>query len=136
MKLYSVRLKPGQDLKKGLLAFAKENNIQAGSIVTCVGALELFDLRMAGATPGKQDIRHYDGAYEIVSLTGTLTGDDCHLHAALSDKEGKVVGGHLKGSSPVHITAEVVIAEDESAVYDREPDEETGFEELAVRARE
>lgn len=135
MKLYSLRLKPGQDLKKSLMAFAKDNNIQAGSIVTCVGALKAFDLRMAGAQPGKQDIRRYDESYEIISLDGTLSGEDCHLHIALSDKNGSMVGGHLKGDSPVYITAEVVIVEDESAIYTRELDDETQFEELVVKNR-
>lgn len=134
MKLYSVRLKPGQDLRKELLAFAKTNHIQAGSIGTCVGALKSVTLRMAGATPNKQDLRTFNQPYEIVSLVGTVTGKDCHLHIALADKEGTVIGGHLK-ESVVDPTAEIVIADDESAVYIREIDNETKFEELVIKPR-
>lgn len=132
MKLYSLRLKPGDDLRKQLLEFAKQNNIKASSIVTCVGALKPFILRMAGATPNKQDIRTYEDTHEIVSLVGTLTGDDCHLHIALSNKDGHVVGGHLKEGSLVDLTAEVVITEDESVSYIREMDDKTNFPELKV----
>lgn len=135
MKLYTLRLKQNQDLRMELLKYAKQNNIKAGSILTCVGALKPFVLRMAGATPDKQDIRAYEDKHEIVSLVGTLTGDDCHLHIALSSKEGVVVGGHLKDGSLVDLTAEIVISEDDTAVYTREPDEVTGFTELVVRER-
>ena len=132
MKLYSLRLKPGQDLIAELLSFTKENGIKAGSIVTCVGALKPFVLRMAGAKPDKQDIRKYEDTHEIVSLVGTITGDDCHLHISLSGKNGQVIGGHLKKGSLVDLTAEIVIAEDETATYTREFDEETGFSELKI----
>lgn len=132
MKLYSLRLKPGQDLRAELISFAKVHNVRAGSIVTCVGALKPFSLRMAAATPDKQDIRTFKDTHEIVSLVGTITGDDCHLHIALSNKEGVVVGGHLKEGSLVDLTAEVVIAEDENTVYARELDKDTGFPELTI----
>ena len=135
MKLYSLRLKQNQDLRVELVKFARENNIQAGSILTCVGALKPSVLRMAGATPEKQDIRTFEDKHEIVSLVGTLTGDDCHLHIALSDKEGCVIGGHLKDGSLVDLTAEIVIAEDTSVIYTRELGEDTRFPELTIRPR-
>lgn len=133
MKFYTIRLKPKQDLRLELLKFAKENNIIAGSIVTCVGALKPFVLRMAGAKPNKQDIRKYDDSHEIVSLVGTLSRKDCHLHISLSDKNGKVIGGHLKDGSLVDLTAEIVIANDSSTEYVRKFDEETGFPELTIK---
>ncbi len=132
MKLYTLRLVPGQDLRIELQKFAKDMNIQAGSIVTCVGALQPSVLRMAGATPTDQPVKTYSDKFEIVSLVGTITADDCHLHVALSGKDGQVVGGHLKEGSLVDLTAEIVIAEDESVVYKREMDAETGFVELVV----
>lgn len=132
MKLYTLRLKPGQDIRTELLSYAKEHAIKAGSIVTCVGAVEECVLRMAGAKPEQQDIRTVEGAHEIVSLVGTLTGDGCHLHIALASSEGEVIGGHLKHGSKVFPTAEIVIIEDETVEYTREPDEQTGFEELVV----
>lgn len=46
---------------------------------------------------------------------------------AISDKEGKIFGGHLKEDTIIHLTVEVVIGEDDQAVYTRELDEETRF---------
>jgi hypothetical protein len=135
MKLYTVRLNNNQDLRVELLRFAKQNSIQAGSILTCVGALKSFVLRMAGATPDKQDIRTFSGKHEIVSLVGTLSNNDCHLHIALSNKDGQVIGGHLKEGSLVDLTAEIVIAEDDAVIYTRELDNDTGFTELVVKQK-
>jgi predicted DNA-binding protein with PD1-like motif len=73
MKLYTLRPKLQQDLRVELLKFAKTNNIAGGSIVSCVGALKPFLLRMAGAKPDSQDIRKYEDTHEIISPVGTLT---------------------------------------------------------------
>ena len=94
MRIYSFRLKPGQDLRVEIIKFAKINNIKAGSILTCVGALKPSIIWMAGATPDKQEIKTYNETHEIVSLVGTLSDNDCHLHISLSNKNGNVIGGH------------------------------------------
>jgi len=135
MKIYTFRIKPGNDLKSELEKFAKAKDIQAGFIVTCVGGLSQATMRMAGALPDKQDIRTYEGDFEITSLVGTVSVNGVHLHMAISDKEGKSFGGHLKEGTIIHPTAEVVIGEDEQAIYTRELDEETGFPELKVGDR-
>ena len=135
MKLYTLRLHPKQDLRQELQKFAALNNIQAGFILTCVGALVRMNVRMAGATPDTQVVKELDEEFEIVSLVGTLTTDDCHLHVAGSNTEGVVIGGHLKNGSLVGVTAEIVIGEDENVVYQRVMDNETGFEELEVKKR-
>lgn len=132
MKLYTIRLKPGQEIRSSLMDFAKKNDLTAASIVTCVAGAGLVKLRMAGAQPDSQDIREYTGPYEVVSLVGTFSADDGHFHIALSDKDDRVIGGHLK-SAIVHLTAEIVIINDENSRYVREPDEETGFTELTIK---
>lgn len=133
MKIYSLRLSPGQDLRVGLVNYAKNNGIKAGSILTCVGSLKLVVLRLAGATANNKNIQTYKDVYEIVSLVGTLTGDDCHIHIAVSDRNGVVIGGHLKEGSLIDTTAEIVIAEHEGTEYIRELDTRTGFTELLVK---
>ena len=132
MIIHTFRIKPGNDLKEELEKFVKAKNIQAGFIITCVGGLSQASMRMAGALPDRQDIRTYKGDFEITSLVGTLSVNGVHLHMAISDSEGKSFGGHLKEGTIIHPTAEVVIGEDESAIYTRELDEETGFPELEV----
>ena len=132
MKTHTFRIKPGNDLKTEIERFVEAQNIQAGFIITCVAGLEQATLRMAGAVPEKQDIRTYEGAYEVTSLVGTVSINGVHLHMSISDNEGKSFGGHLKEGTIVHPTAEIVIGEDEEAAYTRELDEETGFPELVV----
>lgn len=74
------------------------------------------------------------GRHEIVSLVGTLA-DEGHLHASLSDKDGKVVGGHVMGNMIVFTTAEVVIGNCDMLSFTREIDDETGFDELVVKEK-
>ncbi len=133
MKIHTFRLKPGSDLKTEIEKFVTTKNIQAGFIITCVAGLSQAVLRMAGAMPDKQDIHTYKGDFEVTSLVGTVSVNGVHLHLAISDKEGQGFGGHLKEGTIIHPTAEIVIGEDETVIYTRELDEETGFPELVVR---
>lgn len=135
MELFTLRLHSDQDLRLEIMAFANANNILAGSIVTCVGSLKTFSLRMAGATPNNQNIKNFNQTHEIVSLVGTLSGKDCHLHIALSNKNGDVIGGHLKQGSLIDTTAEIVIMEDTNKIYSRNIDQNTKFSELAIEPR-
>lgn len=135
MKVHTFRLKHGNDLKTEIEEFAKARHIKAGFIITCVGGLSQATMRMAGALPDSQDIRTYEGDFEITSLVGTVSVNGVHLHMAISDKEGQSVGGHLKEGTIIHLTAEIVIGEDETAMYARALDEETGFLELVVEEK-
>ena len=74
--------------------------------------------------------------HEIVSLVGTLSGGNGHLHVSLSDAKGGVIGGHVVGDMVVFTTAEVVIGECEQITLKREMDPRTGFPELTVSPRE
>lgn len=133
MRIHTFRLKPGQDLKPEIEKYVSLNNIQAGFIITCVAGLKHATIRMADAKPDSQDIRTFDGPLEVTSLVGTVSVNGTHIHINVSDKEGIVFGGHLKENSPVHLTAEIVIGEDENATYTREKDKDTGFTELVVK---
>ena len=74
--------------------------------------------------------------HEIVSLVGTLSDGNGHLHVSLSNAKGSVVGGHVVGDLVVFTTAEVVIGECEQITFKREMDQRTGFPELTVYPRE
>ena len=132
MRLLSLRLKQGQDLKLEIEHFAKANDIKAGFIVTCVGSLNKIVMRMAGASQDRQDTRTFEDDYEVVSLVGTIAKNGFRLHLAISDKEGVVLGGHLKEGSTVSTTAEIVIGEDTEKLFKREVNLVTGFEELTI----
>jgi uncharacterized protein len=133
MKTYAFRLKPGKDLKLGIEDFVAEKGLKAALVITCVGGLESLTIRMAGATPGSQNVKTLTEDFEVVSLVGTTGKDGCHFHIAASTRDGQVIGGHLKEGTVVNPTAEVVLGELEGAVFSREMDDDTGFEELVVK---
>lgn len=74
---------------------------------------------------------------EIVSLVGTLSSiGGHHLHISLSNKDGAVFGGHVFGEMNVFTTAEIVIGECTDLTFKREYDNQSGFDELAVKSRD
>jgi hypothetical protein len=66
---------------------------------------------------GYSDPRAIEGPLELLSAQGTIGLEEggavaIHLHGAVSDKEGRVHGGHLvKGGNPVLITGEVAVTQ-------------------------
>ncbi len=130
MKHLTIRLRPGQDLKKEIEALGKK--ISAGVLLSIVGGLKNAKLRMPLVPGEKHVVRDWDGPFEIVSGTGTISQDGCHIHISISDVNGQVLGGHLKDNCIVKSTVEVVILDLEDVTYRRRPDTETGFDELAV----
>jgi uncharacterized protein len=132
VRTVAVRLLPGQDLRRELLAVAERERIQAGWVLTGVGSLSRATLRLAGAA------RHatLEGDLEIVALVGTLSQGGSHLHLAVADDHGTTLGGHLAEGCVVRTTAEVVVGADDRLRFDREPDPDTGYDELVVRHAE
>jgi uncharacterized protein len=135
MKIIAFRVRPGNDLKTAIEEKVRDHAIAAGFIVSCVGGLRQACVRMAGATPGKQDIRTFEQDFEIVSLVGTVSMAGSHLHMAFSDAEGVVRGGHLKEGTLIDPTAEIIIGIGEGLEFTREMDDATGFKELVVHER-
>ena len=128
MKQRTFRLKSGQFLKEEIEKRTKD--ISAGVLLSIVGAIENANLRMAGATPANQIVKNFEGPFEIVSGTGTISQDGSHIHISVSNNEGKVIGGHLKDGCKVAVTAEIVIGVFDNMSYKRIYDEDTGFKEL------
>jgi uncharacterized protein len=132
IRAFALRLVPGDDLRQGLETAVRERGLRAACVVSAVGSLHTAMIRMADEpSPSK-----FDGPFEIVSLSGTLSPDGVHLHIALADSNGIVIGGHLGIGSEVHTTAEVVIAELPGVTFSREPDPRTGYKELVIRTKE
>lgn len=131
LKTYALRLRPGQDLRLELERFAKERKLGAGLVLTAVGSLTQAALRLAD----QSESTRFEGKFEIVSLVGTLSPDGVHLHASLSDKTGRTIGGHLVEGCTVYTTVELVIGEIEGVRFTREQDAQTGYKELRVTRR-
>lgn len=128
MKTHVFRLQKGDDLKKSIEKYVYENNIKAGAILSGVGCLYTAVIRNAGGV----DSITLEKDVEIVSMTGTLSLDGCHIHISVSDEELKTYGGHLKEGCLVNTTAEIVIIEFENYIFRREMDNKTGYKELVV----
>jgi uncharacterized protein len=129
IKTTAIRLKPHQDLKKELIAFAAEEKLKAGCIVTCVGSLEHVNLRFANQPEGKS----LKGHFEILSLVGTFSETSAHLHLSVADNTGVTIGGHLLDGNLIYTTAEIVIGELTDLEFKRVVDSTYGHLELQVK---
>ena len=123
-----VRLHRGDDLMESIRKLCIEQNLGAGVILSAVGCISRGRIRDASGV----NIREIEGHYEIVSLMGTVGKNRCHLHISLSRDNLNTIGGHLCPGCIVNTTCEVVIGELPGLCFDREPDPETGYNELAV----
>ncbi len=131
MKQLTFRLCPGELLKEEIEK--RTQQVPSGVLLSIVGGLENAVLRMAGSEPNNQFVKEWEGPFEIVGGTGTISKDGCHIHVALSDNQGEVLGGHLKDGCRIMYTAEVVIGIFNDVEYSRLLDENTGFRELVVK---
>ncbi|MBL8751389.1 MAG: DNA-binding protein [Planctomycetes bacterium] len=127
-KVHAFRLLPGQDLRAGIQRFVDEHGIEAGWVATCVGSLTDWSLRFANEKDGSRGSGHF----EIVSLCGTVSKNGSHLHLAVSDGEGRTIGGHVLDGCRVYTTAEVVLGESPAHVFTRAVDGSTPWAELQV----
>jgi predicted DNA-binding protein with PD1-like motif len=128
IKVHAIRLKPDQDLRKEIENFVAKEKINAGYIITCVGSLTQTNIRYANEQSGAI----MNGHFEIVSLTGTISTNGCHLHISVSDSTGKTIGGHLLDNNLIYTTAEIVLGESKDLLFTREKDGSTPWQELQI----
>ncbi|MBL8062496.1 MAG: DNA-binding protein [Anaerolineales bacterium] len=129
MRSHTFRLKPGQDLFDSIEDYVSQNNIQAGCTLSSVGSLTHATLRLAN----REYNNEYEGHFEIVSMSGTVSVHGSHLHIAISDGNGVTIGGHLVSGCKIYTTAEIILLELDDVVYKREMYEnDSGYEELVV----
>ena len=125
---YIFRLTRGKDLKKEIKNFVKKNNIKSGIIKCAVGCLYEACFRLA---EGKECF-HSKEKYEIVSITGTVSVNGCHIHISIANNKGSVIGGHLKEGCLVDTTVEICIESFNNYSFDRVFDNNTGYKELVI----
>ena len=109
--------------------YVVDKKIKSGVILSAVGCLYQVCLRTADGVT----VKTINEDHEIVSVTGTLSVDGCHIHVSLSDGNLKTIGGHLKDNCLVNVTAEIVLAEFDDFEFTREFDEGTGYKELVIK---
>ena len=131
MKVVPLRLSPADDLPLTLEAWMAEQSEGAGCLVSGLGSLSVAHLRLAG----QQESTTITGDLEILSLSGTLSPDGAHLHIAVADSTGSLIGGHLCTGSLVHTTAELVVGLLPEWEFRRVLDPATGYSELQINRR-
>ena len=129
-RLWVVRLHPGDDLIDSVMDFARQHSINAGGIVTCVGSLDRARLRYANQS-NYENLDVKGQHFEIVSLVGTFSTADCHLHLAIANEQGAVFGGHAGAGNRVYTTAEIILIEGLDWTFRRERDPVTTYQELS-----
>jgi predicted DNA-binding protein with PD1-like motif len=128
-RVHAVRLRPGDDLREELEKLTALAPLRAGVVLSAVGSLTQLALRFADRK--EETVR--TGKFEVVSLTGTLGPDGCHLHLAVSDGDGVTAGGHLLPGCLVYTTMELVVGDAVGLIFHRELDSVTGFRELSIQ---
>jgi len=124
-----LRLQPGSDLRASLEAAARAAGATSAFVLSAIGSLSNARLRLAGAEVETL----VSGDVEILCLSGTLTRDGAHLHMAVADERGRVVGGHVCHGNIVRTTAEVLLAPLPEWQLTREHDPNTGHKELVIQ---
>ena len=126
MQTICKRLHRGDDLLESIRHLAAEHQIAAGVILSAVGCISKGRVRDASGVT----IRDIPDHCEIVSLNGTVSGQRCHLHIALSKEDLSTIGGHLTKGCIINTTCELVIGILDGWRIGVEQDDETGYDEL------
>jgi predicted DNA-binding protein with PD1-like motif len=104
----------------------------AAFVLQGIGSLSIAQLRLAGA----EQATELRGDLEILTLAGSLAPDGAHLHMAVADAQGRVLGGHVAAGCIVRTTAEILLVCLPEHAFSRELDAAgSGFRELVVRPR-
>ena len=126
---YTFRLRRGDDLLTEIRRQAEACGLQAGYVACCVGCVSRARLRDAGGV----DYHELNEPMEIVSLTGTVSINRCHLHAVFSKRDLSTVGGHLGEGCTINTTAEVILVAVDQVAFGSAFDPDTGFYELTLQ---
>ena len=123
-----ARMDRGEEIQEQLKAICLKEDVKLAS-VSALGAVDDFTVGVYKVDEQKYYSNHFQGAYEIVSLTGTVNTMDgeyyAHLHMSAGNDKGEVFGGHLN-TARISATCEMVI-DVIDGVVERRADPEVGL---------
>ena len=123
-----ARFDRGEEILECLKQVALKENIKLAS-VSALGAVDDFTVGVYKVDEKKYYSNHFAGAFEIVSLTGTISTMNgeyyAHLHMSAGNDRGEVFGGHLNAAR-ISATCEMVI-DVIDGVVERRADPEVGL---------
>lgn len=120
IRIFSVRLDPGDEMMEHLAAFAADNAVEQG-FFEAIGGFDDFTLARYDV-PSKRfvEIQVPADQVEVLSLTGQVTlGADppVHVHVVLAKRDGNAFGGHLLRA----VVQPVLLVSLTEAVHEIEP---------------
>ena len=125
---YVIRMERGEEIVEQVRRFAAQEGVKLAS-VQALGAVDDFTVGVYNVAEKQYHARSFQGAYEIVSLVGTINTMNgevyTHLHMSAGDEEGRVFGGHLS-RGVISATVEMVVTLIPGTV-DRQLDESIGI---------
>lgn len=128
-KLIWLKIKHGEDLHGTLSDYCLKNKVKAG-LIFAVGALKNAKLSFYDQAKKKFLAENVSQPLEILSGLGNISLKDgrpfVHVHLTVSDKTGKVYGGHLEPGSIV-FACECAIMEATGELLNRKFDKLTGL---------
>lgn len=126
---YIIRLEQGEEILKTIKDFCDKNNIKSGYL-SGIGACGEAEIALYSLEEKKYYDKKFTGDFEIVSLSGSISDENIHLHVALGDHSFNMFGGHLK-SAVISVTCEIMLIPGESPLS-RIHDEKTGLRLLNI----
>ncbi len=127
-KTIVVRIDRGEEILDKIRELAIAENIKLAS-VTALGATNDFTVGVFNTDEKKYYANEFKGAFEIVSLTGTINTMDgqfyTHIHMSAGNDKGEVFGGHLN-RAVVSATCEMIVTVIDGEV-DRYRDDDVGL---------
>lgn len=128
-----VRIDRGEEILDSVRALALAENIKLASI-SALGATNEFTVGVFNTAEKKYYSNSFSGAFEIVSLTGTVSTMDgefyAHLHMSAGNDKGEVFGGHLN-RAVISATCEMTVTVIDGEV-DRYHDDDVGLNLFAL----
>lgn len=123
-----VRIDRGEEILEAVAELAEREGIRLASI-SALGAVNEFTVGVFNTAEKKYYANEFSGAFEIVSLTGTINTMDgkfyAHLHMSAGNDRGEVFGGHLN-RAVISATCEMIVTVIDGEV-DRYHDDDVGL---------
>ena len=123
-----ARFDRGEEILEQLQKVSEAEGVLLAEI-SALGAVNDFTVGVYNTAEKKYYANHFEGAFEIVSLTGTVSTMNgayyAHLHMSAGNDKGEVFGGHLN-RAVISATCEMVIRVINGQI-DRYHDEEIGL---------
>mmetsp|Transcript_32149 Transcript_32149/g.80913 ORF Transcript_32149/g.80913 Transcript_32149/m.80913 type:complete len:186 (-) Transcript_32149:53-610(-) len=111
-RYFAFTVPEGHDLLQIITDYAKNNQLPAAYVVSCVGSVSNATLKCAPSkksATAKQGVKTLKGNFVVCNMQGTLSGKYSKICAQFSNKNGEMYGGELVGGVTVSDTCEVVI---------------------------